>query len=810
MGMKFLNKKGWHTGSFRNIERVWKAEQKNEEELKKLEELKKQIAEEREVAELRQLQEQAGLVPKQHRLDFLYDSGLSTGKATADEYLLGKPLEEAPTESELSKAAAAPGALFVGKGGGDGDKDEAKPASANEMWRKLHADPLLMIRQQEQAALAKIRSNPVRMMALKKEAEEQQRKKDEKRALKAEAKAKRREKKAARREKKRHKGGGKGGGGGGTEGGGGGGGRGSRSDDSDDGSSSEEEEDPHRARKEHREAGASRGGTTDAGRRVGRRGAGKEDGEGDGSGGRARERPREGGQGEGARLGGDGGRGGRGERSDLGSVSGKHRREEERPDGHWEERGHHWRGRHDSPDGNGDGDRNAGRLLGRAAGKGSPTRRQGGAEFRVPKDRPRDGGLDRRDGGGGFRVPQERPRDKGLDRMDGGRDGRDRDSDRDRDRDTDRDKDRSFVERARRSPEGARRGQPSGSRDSRDAINGGDRGEGGRGHVGGDNGAGGRLHSWGHGYSWEEAEDDRRRGGAPRSIERHQGEPRGASARDGGQAAGRTRGRSRSPSPGAGPGPGPGPGSRREYERCDGGRPKRQVEQQQEKVEEGRRAGKRRHDSSSESGDEEEEQERSEKGLPPGGLRGATKKERSAGETPAAEAEAEMEAEAAPVAEEEQGEEKEKEVRRGPTDESGISYGLSYNSRMPAMKARAAPAAAADPVAPADGTAMPPPRRKHVAGRLSEEEKAKRLAEMQADAEVHEEDRWQRLKHAAAKDASEAARNERSATKKNFLEEANKAVYGAGKGGSLTVEESLRRRTHFSDRGRSEGNAFRR
>lgn len=63
MALKFLNKKGWHTGSLRNIENVWKAEQKHEAEQKKLEELRKQIHEEKERAEFRQLQEQAGLVP---------------------------------------------------------------------------------------------------------------------------------------------------------------------------------------------------------------------------------------------------------------------------------------------------------------------------------------------------------------------------------------------------------------------------------------------------------------------------------------------------------------------------------------------------------------------------------------------------------------------------------------------------------------------------------------------------------------------------------------------------------------------------
>lgn len=63
MALKFLNKKGWHTGSLRNIETVWKAEQKHENEQKKLEELRKQIQDEREKSEFRLMQEQAGLVP---------------------------------------------------------------------------------------------------------------------------------------------------------------------------------------------------------------------------------------------------------------------------------------------------------------------------------------------------------------------------------------------------------------------------------------------------------------------------------------------------------------------------------------------------------------------------------------------------------------------------------------------------------------------------------------------------------------------------------------------------------------------------
>ncbi|KAM3363040.1 pre-mRNA-splicing factor CWC25 [Capsicum galapagoense] len=168
MALKFLNKKGWHTGSLRNIENVWKAEQKHEAEQKKLEELRKQIQEERERSEFRQLQEQAGLVPRQERLEFLYDSGLAVGKGSSSGFeSLSKPTEPVTTavttaepSSSSKPQASVPGALF-----------EDKPQSSNDAWRKLHSDPLLMIRQREQEALARVKNNPVQMAMIRKSVE---------------------------------------------------------------------------------------------------------------------------------------------------------------------------------------------------------------------------------------------------------------------------------------------------------------------------------------------------------------------------------------------------------------------------------------------------------------------------------------------------------------------------------------------------------------------------------------------------------------------------------------------------------------
>lgn len=81
---------------------------------------------------------------------------------------------------------------------------------------------------------------------------------------------------------------------------------------------------------------------------------------------------------------------------------------------------------------------------------------------------------------------------------------------------------------------------------------------------------------------------------------------------------------------------------------------------------------------------------------------------------------------------------------------------------------------------------------------------------MQEDAELHEEQRWKRLKTAEENDAREATLSSTSVGK-NFLDAANRSIYGAEKGGSSTIEESVRRRAHYSQgRYESEGNAFRR
>lgn len=58
--LAFLNKKPWHPANMKNVEEVWKREQKAEAEKRKMEELQKQMNEERKRDEFVQIAVDAG------------------------------------------------------------------------------------------------------------------------------------------------------------------------------------------------------------------------------------------------------------------------------------------------------------------------------------------------------------------------------------------------------------------------------------------------------------------------------------------------------------------------------------------------------------------------------------------------------------------------------------------------------------------------------------------------------------------------------------------------------------------------------
>lgn len=161
MGGGDLNlKKSWHPTTMKNMERVWKAEQKHEAEQKKIEELQKELAEERTREEIRHFAEDQGVVKKKsERLDWMYE-GVSA-LANKEEYLLGRAVDKTfeviqQAESGLGNKPeedALPESIF-------------KPVIGNvtiDLANKIREDPLLMIKKQEDENRKKLLDNPIRM-----------------------------------------------------------------------------------------------------------------------------------------------------------------------------------------------------------------------------------------------------------------------------------------------------------------------------------------------------------------------------------------------------------------------------------------------------------------------------------------------------------------------------------------------------------------------------------------------------------------------------------------------------------------------
>lgn len=98
-------------------------------------------------------------------MDFLYESGLAVGKSdgggasgSGSGFKALEQTSTTPSSVAANQQSSALGALF----------DAEKPHAAGDAWRKLHSDPLLLIRQREQEAVARVKNNPVKMALIRK------------------------------------------------------------------------------------------------------------------------------------------------------------------------------------------------------------------------------------------------------------------------------------------------------------------------------------------------------------------------------------------------------------------------------------------------------------------------------------------------------------------------------------------------------------------------------------------------------------------------------------------------------------------
>ncbi|KAK5866573.1 hypothetical protein PBY51_020756 [Eleginops maclovinus] len=199
MGGGDLNlKKSWHPQTMKNIERVWKAEQKHEAECKKIEELQKELKDERAREEITRFAETAGSIKKKDdRLDWMYQG--PAGQVSRDEYLLGRSIDkqitdqyEEPESGPSAETGLLPGSIF----------NPSTPASNLDLAAKIREDPLFEIRKREEEKKREVLSNPVKMKKIKELLRQNLDKKDKKKKRKKDKKEK---KDKERRKEKKHK-----------------------------------------------------------------------------------------------------------------------------------------------------------------------------------------------------------------------------------------------------------------------------------------------------------------------------------------------------------------------------------------------------------------------------------------------------------------------------------------------------------------------------------------------------------------------------------------------------------------------------
>ncbi|EDO45900.1 predicted protein [Nematostella vectensis] len=159
MGGGDLNlKKSWHPQTLRNVERVWKAEQKAEAESKKIEQLRRELLEEKAREEMQRHAVQQGISKKKsERLDWMYSA---PGQINREEYLLGKPIDKQvdPLAKEDEGLGSLPGASFTG---------DSSANNASDLAAKVRDDPLFMIKKKEDEKKKELLQNPVKMKQLK-------------------------------------------------------------------------------------------------------------------------------------------------------------------------------------------------------------------------------------------------------------------------------------------------------------------------------------------------------------------------------------------------------------------------------------------------------------------------------------------------------------------------------------------------------------------------------------------------------------------------------------------------------------------
>ncbi|XP_047116869.1 pre-mRNA-splicing factor CWC25 homolog isoform X3 [Schistocerca piceifrons] len=172
MGGGDLNlKKSWHPSTTRNIEKVWKAEQRHDEEQKRINDLRREIIAEKDKEDIKKYAEEKGVIEKknEHKLEWMYKK---PGELVdREEYLLGRSIDKTFEQIQESEKAAASSSSVVDinlaeKAGGEHSSFASLLAPQVDLARKLQEDPLFAIRKKELETRSQILKNPVKLKKL--------------------------------------------------------------------------------------------------------------------------------------------------------------------------------------------------------------------------------------------------------------------------------------------------------------------------------------------------------------------------------------------------------------------------------------------------------------------------------------------------------------------------------------------------------------------------------------------------------------------------------------------------------------------
>lgn len=214
-------KKSWHPHTFKNQERVWKAEQNEAAEKQKLAELQREITEERGREELRRIGQASGVLggggkDDHNKLEWMYRGPKEN--LNREDYLLGRTVDktfEQFAEDERATEKQEHLGVSVPKNHVEYEcvpfsiraYKDADPTSVQvDMARKIAEDPLMMIKQREMESRKRLLENPVKLKELKLLLQSERKKKGSKSEGKKSKKDKKsKSKKSKKKRKKRSK-----------------------------------------------------------------------------------------------------------------------------------------------------------------------------------------------------------------------------------------------------------------------------------------------------------------------------------------------------------------------------------------------------------------------------------------------------------------------------------------------------------------------------------------------------------------------------------------------------------------------------